>query len=161
MTYHIRVRPTALIIEHEAVLLVEYEDEEGVHYNLPGGGAEPGETVIEGVLRELREETGAEADIGPLAFVYECAPHKQSGEYPPDTPHALNLIFECTLKKDSHPMMPDRPDPSQSGVRWIPLAELGSVMLFPNIREHIIRYARQRHAVEFIEDHQLPRYGNS
>jgi len=102
MSFHIRVRPTALIIKDERVLMIEYTDEEGTHYNLPGGGAEPGETVIEGVKRELLEETLAEVEVGPLAFVYECAPHKQSGEYP-DVTHSINLIFECTLKKRRHP----------------------------------------------------------
>lgn len=158
MTYHIRVRPTALIIENDAILLVEYEDEDGIHYNLPGGGAEPGETVIDGVLRELMEETKAEADVGPLAFVYECAPHKQSGEYPADTPHALNLIFECKLKPGSVPGLPEIPDPDQSAVRWVPLSELASIMLFPNIKEQIIHYAAQRRSIELIEDHQLDCY---
>ncbi|MEK6992550.1 NUDIX domain-containing protein [Paenibacillus sp. FSL K6-1566] len=51
MSYHIRVRPTALVIQEERILLVEYSDENGIHYNLPGGGAEPGETITAGVLR--------------------------------------------------------------------------------------------------------------
>jgi|GEM_PF-3115662 len=57
MSYHIRVRPTAIVIQEERILLVEYSDENGIHYNLPGGGAEPGETITDGVLRELYEET--------------------------------------------------------------------------------------------------------
>lgn len=77
---HIRVRPTALIIKGNSILLVEYNDN-GIHYNLPGGGAELGETIIEGVIREVYEETTAEVEVGPLALVYELAPHKQSGEY--------------------------------------------------------------------------------
>jgi 8-oxo-dGTP diphosphatase len=38
-----------------AVLLVEFNDETGLHYNLPGGGVEPGESVIEALEREVRE----------------------------------------------------------------------------------------------------------
>lgn len=158
MNYHIRVRPTALIIENNAVLLVEYEDADGIHYNLPGGGADPGETIIEGVKRELMEETMAEAEVGPLAFVYECAPHNQSGQYPPDTPHSLNLIFHCRLKSGSVPGMPDHPDPKQSAVKWIPLSELDDIILFPNIKEHIKQYAKQPQSVGFIEDHSLDCY---
>lgn len=41
MTYHIRVRPTALVFQNEHVLLVEYVDENGLHYNLPGAGPSP------------------------------------------------------------------------------------------------------------------------
>lgn len=42
MLYNIRVRPTALIVKDNSILLIEYKDENGTHYNLPGGGAEPG-----------------------------------------------------------------------------------------------------------------------
>ncbi len=108
MPYHIRVRPTALIIKDESILLVEYDDE-GIHYNLPGGGAEPGETVIEGVRREVFEETMAEVEVGPLAFVYECAPHNQSGDYPDaPQPNEINkeypgiiYSFESKFEKSS------------------------------------------------------------
>ncbi|CAM3642771.1 NUDIX domain-containing protein [Marinicrinis lubricantis] len=160
MTYHVRVRPTALIIENDSMLLVEYKDEEGIHYNLPGGGAEPGETMIEGVQRELFEETMADAEVGPIAFVYECAPHKQSGDYPDTTPHTLYLIFDCTLKEGSRPRQPDVTDANQSAVKWIPLQELDSIILFPNIKPQIKEYIRNRRSIEIIQDFQLERYFN-
>jgi 8-oxo-dGTP diphosphatase len=157
MSYHIRVRPTALVIKDNSILLVQYEDENGVHYNLPGGGAEPGETVIEGVRRELYEETMAEAVVGPLAIVYEYAPHHQSGEYDSDI-HSINLIFECYLKEDSLPRLPDHPDPDQSAVRWISINELDEIILFPNIKDQLKKYIKDRRYIEIIEDHQLERY---
>lgn len=41
MTSHIRIRPSALVIQNEAVLLVEYHSEQrGIIYYIPGGGAE-------------------------------------------------------------------------------------------------------------------------
>ncbi|MCZ7459577.1 NUDIX hydrolase [Streptomyces sp. WMMC940] len=45
-----------------AVFLFRYDNEEvGVHWAMPGGGLEPGESPREGARRELREETGWEA----------------------------------------------------------------------------------------------------
>src|SRR5215831_12976307 len=42
----------------------------------PGGGMESGETPWEGVIREVREETGFEVAVERLAGVYSWAPRK-------------------------------------------------------------------------------------
>ena len=151
---HVRIRCTALIIENNSVLLVEYDDN-GIHYNLPGGGLEPGETIIEGVAREVFEETTAEVEVGPLALIYEFPPHKQSGDYDEDAKHGLHLIFECTLKNGSIPKLPEYPDPNQTAVKWIPIEELDSILLLPNIKQQIKDYINNRRNIELIEDYQL------
>lgn len=157
MTYHIRVRPTALVLQDEHVLLVEYVDENGLHYNLPGGGAEPGESIVEGVLRELQEETTLEAEAGPVAFVYENAPHKQSRDNISGI-HTLYIVFECYPQEGSFPQLPDAPDPNQSDVKWIPLSQLDDIILYPNIRNHIKQYAHERRNIDMIEDYLLDKY---
>ncbi|MFS0727648.1 NUDIX domain-containing protein [Paenibacillus sp. 1P07SE] len=151
---HVRVRCTGLIIEKDCVLLVEYNDN-GVHYNLPGGGLEPGETIKEGVAREVLEETNAKVTVGSLALTYEMAPHKQSGEYSSHDPHGLHLIFECKLEVNSIPKLPNRPDPHQSAIKWIPIDELDAIILFPNIKNEIKAYVKTKKNIELIEDHQL------
>jgi len=40
-------------------------------WSLPGGRLEAGETVAEGVAREVREETGLLVEVGPLCGVAE------------------------------------------------------------------------------------------
>lgn len=159
MSYHIRVRPTALIIQDDKVLLIEYEDKFGIHYNLPGGGAEEGETLIEGVKRELLEEAMADVEVGPIAFVYEVAPHHQSGDYTLDF-HGINIIFHCTLKEGSEPRLPDKVDANQTAVRWVSIHELDSIVLYPNIRNHIKQYVMNGRTIELIEDYMLEGYPN-
>ncbi|HET7628566.1 MAG TPA: NUDIX domain-containing protein [Bacillales bacterium] len=152
--FHIRIRPTALIVQDGKVLLIEYDDN-GIHYNLPGGGAEPGETLIKGVKREVKEETTAEVDVGALAFVYEFAPQKQSGNYRPDDRHGIHFIFQCTLKEAAEPKLPQQPDCHQSAVQWMPIDELDNILLIPNLQQQIKDYEKQPTKVPFIEDHQL------
>lgn len=151
---HVRIRCTGLIIENNSVLLVEYDDN-GIHYNLPGGGLEPGETIIEGVAREVFEETTAEVEVGPLALIYEFSPHKQSGDYDENAQHGLHLIFECTLKNRSIPKLPEYPDPNQTAVKWIPIEELDSILLIPNIKKQIKNYIDNKRNIELIEDFRL------
>lgn len=155
MSYHIRVRPTALIIENEQLLLIEYTDHNGVHYNLPGGGAEQGETLIEGVIREIYEEAMVEVDVGPIAFVYEMAPHHQSGDYSLDF-HTIHVVFECRLKDGAVPRLPDQVDFQQTEVKWIALENLDNIVLYPNMVKQIQAYRLRPRTIELIEDHMLP-----
>jgi len=153
---HVRIRCTGLVIKDDSVLLVEYDDN-GIHYNLPGGGLEPGETIKDGVVREVYEETEAEVEVGDLALIYEFAPHKQSGDYEETTTHGVHFIFECTLKNDSIPKFPRFPDPHQSAVKWIPLDNLEEILLIPNINKQIMEYAKNKRTLKLIEDYQLDR----
>ncbi|RLQ92277.1 NUDIX domain-containing protein [Falsibacillus albus] len=153
MSYHIRVRAGAVIIKDDAVLLIEFNDENGLHYNLPAGGVEPNETIIGAVQRETREEASIEVEVGPLAFVYEYAPHMNANKY--GETHSLGLIFACEIKDGSCPGIPDQPDPNQTGVKWVKLTELPNVVLYPDMREHIIKYNENKRNIDIIEEHLL------
>ncbi|KMJ59864.1 NUDIX hydrolase [Bacillus sp. LL01] len=156
MSYHIRVRAGAMIVQDESILLIEFKYENGLHYNLPAGGTEPGETVLEAVKREALEEASIDVKVGPLAFVYEYAPHINNNKY--GETHSLGLIFECKIKEGCTAKLPENPDPNQTGVKWISLSELDQVILYPNIREHILRYVENKRNINIIEEQHLEDY---
>lgn len=156
MTYPIRLRSSALIMERDAVLLVEFNDENGLHYNLPGGGVEAGESLIQAVEREVFEETDIRVDVGQVAFIYEYAPHLAQARYGPV--HSLTTIFECTLQNGEVPRMPEKPDQNQTGVKWVPLNRLNQVVLYPNIGDRIIAYSKHKQGVGLLEEQHLTPY---
>ena len=67
-----RAARVALLAEHGEVLLRYDNPEVGVHWAMPGGGLDPGETPREGACREVREETGwTDVEPGPLLCTWE------------------------------------------------------------------------------------------
>ncbi len=134
----VRLRGSALIIENDAVLLIEYDDENGLHYNIPGGGVEAGESIKEAVIREAKEEADIVVEVGPLILVYEYAPHLADNEFGPL--HQVNFIFHCYRSSKTVAQMPETPDPHQTAVKWVPLTKLLDVMLYPEISPKIIAY---------------------
>jgi phosphatase NudJ len=61
----------AAVIEHEGrFLLVEEETVEGLRLNNPAGHLDPGESLAQGVVREVLEETACPFDPQALVGVY-------------------------------------------------------------------------------------------
>ena len=70
----------AVIVQDGQVLLVKrrYAPLAG-EWSLPGGGVEVGETLEACVLREMREETGLEVEVGPVIEVFDRITHDADG----------------------------------------------------------------------------------
>lgn len=58
MSYDHTIRATGVLLYEDKLLVVKQRVSEARKWSLPGGKLERGETIEEGLLREMREETG-------------------------------------------------------------------------------------------------------
>lgn len=87
-----------VIDESDRVLLIQRRD--NGHWEPPGGVLELGETFEQGVIREVREETGLRVEVERLTGVYKnmnrgvvawcSAATKQAAERPPHQNPAMS-----------------------------------------------------------------------
>ena len=92
-----RLATRGIAIQGSTILLLytaRYED-----YSLPGGGLDLGEDKIEGMMRELSEETGAKdiRNIKPFGAYEEYRPwHKPDF----DIQHMISYCYTCEVSKE-------------------------------------------------------------
>lgn len=71
----------ALIFRGGAALLVKRAKEPGRgQWSIPGGAVKVGESLSEGLAREIAEEVGLQAEIGPLVEVVERIFRDEAGQ---------------------------------------------------------------------------------
>ncbi|KAA2311414.1 NUDIX domain-containing protein [Pseudooceanicola sediminis] len=81
----VAARPVAAVIAvvphgNQVLLVRRANPPDAGLWGFPGGKIEPGETVAQASLRELSEETGIAADVGPLLDVLDIFDHDATGQ---------------------------------------------------------------------------------
>lgn len=71
----------AVIVQGGEVLIVKRKyDPLAGQWSLPGGGVELGETLEDSVVREMREETGLDIEVGPVIEVFDRITRDSNGD---------------------------------------------------------------------------------
>lgn len=68
--YTFNIRLTGILIENNKILLVQQKLSDNRQWSLPGGRLERGETISQGMIREMKEETGLNIEI--IRMLYLC-----------------------------------------------------------------------------------------
>jgi ADP-ribose pyrophosphatase YjhB (NUDIX family) len=133
-----RIRVSAILRWQGRVLLCRQEKPNKEYWLLPGGGVDGGESLIEALRRELREELSVEADVqfeGPVAIVDSIAPKGQLLA----RKHVVHIIFAADL---SHRSLTDveTKDAAVKGARLFSADELQDVVVHPPIKRFLERW---------------------
>ncbi len=71
----------AVIVDGGKVLIVKRKSAPlAGQWSLPGGGVELGETLEDSIVREMREETGLEIEVGPVIEVFDRITRDDGGD---------------------------------------------------------------------------------
>lgn len=84
----ISVRPSAIILDGDKLLVVHSVYSGNEFYLLPGGGIEGNETIFECAVRETKEETGATVRAVKVAY---------ANDYITADGRCLNIYILCSL----------------------------------------------------------------
>lgn len=109
-----------VVIDDGAVLLVRraFPPRQG-EWSLPGGRLELGESLTEGVAREVREETGLEVEVGVVVDVFDRVHRDEAGRI---RYHFVIVDFLCRPRGGTLAAADDAAD-----VRWVPRAEVAAL----------------------------------
>lgn len=120
----------AVVLDDQGrVLLIEKTDN-GL-WALPGGGHEPGETIGDTVVREVKEETGYDVEVTRVVGLYTNPPHVMAYD-DGEVRQQFSICFSARLTGGS----PATSSESRR-VDWIAPDRIGSLPMHPSMRERI------------------------
>jgi ADP-ribose pyrophosphatase YjhB (NUDIX family) len=122
----LRVTVNGLFVDSGEVLLIHQMTLPEVDcWDLPGGGLEPQEPVLDGLRREIQEETGITAfEIIQLLTVTDSFfpdPLMERRQL-----HNVNIIYLCSVDRKSSVLSSSDPEIGAKGIQWMPINTITS-----------------------------------
>ncbi|MGZ4398149.1 MAG: NUDIX domain-containing protein [Gaiellaceae bacterium] len=136
MSVEPRIRVSAVLRWNGRILLCRHEKPGKEYWLLPGGGVNAGESLMDALNRELREEVGIDpvSMEGPVALVDSIAP---AGS--PLYRHVVQIMFAGDLSERSLEAVTST-DAAVRGHRLFSHDDLDTIVLHPPIQRFLRRW---------------------
>lgn len=121
-----KYRVAGLAMHQGHVLIHQFEGSE--YWSLPGGNVEFGETSVEALMRELKEEANLDVVVDRLLWVHENYFERPSGKQI----HEICLYYLIQLDEEKTIRFEGAEGDTKLYFRWLLLDELSSVNLVPS-----------------------------
>lgn len=132
MEQHTRAAGGIVINQKGDILVV---NQGGVHWSLPKGHIEEGESAVAAARREIGEESGVDA----LEFIKELGTYERyrmnwDGSNDPDELKEITIFLFHTDQTDLHPRDADNPS-----AQWVAKERVADVLTHPKDKEFFVR----------------------
>ncbi len=137
MDIRLFVAAKAFVVHQGKILILQesgkYQDGTNVgKYDVVGGRVKPGERFDEGLLREIKEETGLDVTIGRPFFVNEWRPVVRDEPW-----QIVGIFFVCEATTDQVQLSEDH-----AAYQWIDPADYAQYSLIENLLPAFAEYLR-------------------
>lgn len=123
------LRTVGILIKDDMILV--QRDQGGNEYALPGGHVKIGETTVDGLIREYKEETGADIKCRRLLWTEECF-WNWNGK----NAHNIAFYYLIDLCEDSAIPVGDEfvshKDNCNVLIGWMPIEKLKDIIIYPD-----------------------------
>jgi 8-oxo-dGTP diphosphatase len=123
-----RVAAYAVILRDDRILLTRLASRISADekWHLPGGGVDHGENPRDALVREIREETGLDAEVGDTARVYSAHLPSMWRQGRRWDYQALRIVYDAWVATDAPEPRVVEVDGSTVDVDWHPVADVMS-----------------------------------
>jgi ADP-ribose pyrophosphatase YjhB (NUDIX family) len=121
-----RVAAYAVILRDDRILLTRLASRISADekWHLPGGGVDHGENPRDALVREIREETGLDAEVGDTARVYSAHLPSMWRQGRRWDYQALRIVYDAWVATDAPEPRVVEVDGSTVAVDWHPVADV-------------------------------------